>query len=145
MTPLLPALALAVSFASAGALDDLRQMAGAAAAELRSAPTVAGAAVARAMGRAAAALDPVIRVNNSQWNPAFPLEKSTVDSVGRQVGTKAFYRYSCEYTPGAATARCDFAYDVWPEICWYGYDHVVADLAVADGAATVVKREWRAD
>lgn len=142
-TPLLAAFALAASFASAGAFDELRQLAGAASADLRPAANVAGAAVARAVGRAAAAADPVIRVNDSQWNAAFPLEKKAVDAAGMRVGTKAFHRYSCEYTPGAAAARCDFAYDVWPEICWYGYDHIVADLAVADGAATVVLREWR--
>ena len=39
----------------------------------------------------------------------------------------------------------DFAYDVWPEMCWYGYDHVAADLPTSGGAPPVVKREWRAD
>ncbi|MDX6771076.1 MAG: hypothetical protein SF051_16210 [Elusimicrobiota bacterium] len=138
----LPVLLLAVSASSAAgdALAELRRLAGAAA-ETPAVTAPAGRPVAAAA--AAPAQDPVIRVTSTQWNPAFPLERKVVEAAGRAVGTKAFDRFSCEFTPGAAAARCDYAYDVWPEMCWYGYDHVVADLALSDGAASVVLREWR--
>ncbi len=129
MTPLPLVLALFAQSVSAGALAELRQLAGAAADELRPVAPIAGAPVARAAAQA----DPVIRVTDVTWNAAFPLERKVVEAAGRRVWTKAYSRFSCEFTPGAAAARCDYAYDVWPEICWYGYDHVVADLALRDG------------
>lgn len=139
MTTSLPALVFAASLVSAGALADLRRLAGPAGDDLPQVVRVSGAPASASAPAPVAA----IRVSDAAWNPAFPLPKAAVDAAGLSVFTKAFTRYACEYVPGAAAVRCDFAYDVWPEICWYGYDHVVVDLPVAGGEPTVVSREWR--
>lgn len=147
MIKLLAVLALAVtaSSARADAFSELRRFAGPSASDLAKVklPTpvlIEGAAAAKT------AAPPVVRTTSTQWNPAFPLAKEAVAAAGRAVGTKDWSSFSCEYEAGAASARCDFAYDVWPEICWYGYDHVVADLDLKDPKkAIVVKTEWRRD
>ncbi len=88
----------------------------------------------------------VVRVTTASWSAKFPLSKEQVKAAGRKAGTKDHARFSCEWREGADKATCDFAYDVWPEQCWYGYDHSYADVSLADPANPVVtKREWRAD
>lgn len=95
---------------------------------------------------AARTTPPVIRATSTQWNAVFPISREAVAAAGRKVGTKEWSRFSCEFRAGASEARCDFAYDVWPEMCWYGYDHVVADLDLKDPKqAKVVKTQWRRD
>jgi len=141
MTKLLCVLALAVSAAPAraDAFSELRRFAGPSASDLAKVVLPNPVAV-----RASPAAQAVMRATSTQWNPAFPISQEAVAAAGRAVGTKDWSRFSCEYTPGAVSARCDFAYDVWPEICWYGYDHVVADLDLKDPKTTkVVLREWR--
>lgn len=142
MTNPLLLLVLAASTAHAGALAELRLLAGDMTVAVP--PAVKGAPVKPAVSAAPAA-PPVIRVTDVTWNPAFPLDKKAVEAAGLRVGTKKFARYSCEYASGAAAARCDFAYDVWPEMCWYGWDHVIADLPLDGTAPAVVSKGWRAD
>lgn len=140
---------LAVS-ARADALSELRRLAGQTDTDAAKIATPAPVMVAQKAAEKAATEPKVIRVTDVQWNEAFPIGKDVVKAAGMKVGTKEFEKWSCEYTEGAATARCDFAYNVWPEICWYGYDHVVADIAikaVADPktAVVVVLKEWRSN
>lgn len=134
------AVSLAVSTARADAFSDLARLAGPSASDL------AKAALPKPVMIAAPAVQAVIRATSTQWNAAFPLSKEAVAAAGRAVGAKDWSKFSCEYSAGAASARCDFAYDVWPEICWYGYDHVVADLDLKNPKAPkVVLKEWRRD
>lgn len=88
----------------------------------------------------------IVRVSSTLWHAKFPISKELVKQAARKAGTKEESRFTCEWREGADKATCDFAYDVWPEMCWYGYDHSYADLSLKDPANPVVtKREWRAD
>ncbi len=143
-TPLaLLAVVVAVS-AQADAFSELRRFAGPSAADM--AKVAVPAPVLTAAAEPSKAPPAVIRATSTQWNDKFPVSKDAIKKIGLKVGTKDFHKWSCEYTEGAASARCDYAYDVWPEMCWYGNDHVVADIDLKDASkATVVSREWRAD
>lgn len=136
------ALALSASIARADAFSELRRFAGPSASDLAKVRLPSPVLVEGVP----AAAPPIVRTTSTQWNPSFPISKEAIAAAGRVIGTKDWSRFSCEYEVGAASARCDFAYDVWPEICWYGFDHVVADLDLkAPKRAKVVLREWRAD
>ncbi|UPT72665.1 MAG: hypothetical protein M0D55_11975 [Elusimicrobiota bacterium] len=88
----------------------------------------------------------IVRVSSTLWSPKFPLKKEQVVEAARKAGTKDASRFTCEWREGADKATCDFAYDVWPEMCWYGYDHSYADVSLKDPANPVVtKREWLAN
>ena len=144
MTKLLAVLALVLASSPlrADAFSELRRFAGPSAGDLAKVPLPAPVLIEAAPGVSAAPR--VIRVNDIQWDAAFPVSKEAVAAAGRAVGAKDWERFSCEYTAGGASARCDFAYNVWPEICWYGYDHVVADMDLKDPKrSTVVLKEWR--
>jgi len=137
------ALALSASPARADAFAELRRFAGPSAGDLAKVQAPAAVQIGTAVPAAPAAT-PVLRVTSTQWDASFPVSKEAVAAAGLKVGAKDWERFSCEYTAGAASVRCDFAYNVWPEICWYGYDHVVADLDLKDPkAAKVVLKEWR--
>ncbi len=136
------ALALCASASRADAFSELKRFAGPAASDLAAVPLPAPVL----MEGSPAAAPPVVRTTSTRWNPSFPIPKEAVAAAGRAAGAKDWSKFSCEYEVGAATARCDFAYDVWPEMCWYGFDHVVADLDLrSPRRAKVVLREWRAD
>lgn len=143
MNRLLPLLMLAASAASAGAFSDLLSMSGAA--EPPAVPAVKGAAAAPRVLRVSQAQSDVIYTSRTVWNAAFPLTRQAVEAAAAGLMQKEYANYRCEYNKGAASARCDYAYDVWPEICWYGYDHVIVDIELASGRRSEVKREWRAD
>lgn len=133
-------LAASAGSARADALSELLRSAGPAADLLAQAP------LPKPVAAAAAARPGVVRVTSSDWNERFPLSREQVKAAGRKAGTKAHSRFSCEWREGAEKATCDFAYDVWPEQCWYGFDHAYADVSLADPDRPVVtKREWRAD
>lgn len=136
------ALTVSASTARADAFAELRRFAGPSASDLAKVPVPSPVLVSGVP----AAAPPVVRTTSTQWNPSFPISKEAVAAAGRAVGVKDWSKFSCEYEVGAAAARCDFAYDVWPEICWYGFDHIVADLDIrSPKRAKVVLREWRAD
>ncbi|MDP3544033.1 MAG: hypothetical protein Q8T11_16325 [Elusimicrobiota bacterium] len=140
--PAVLALALSASTARADAFSELRRFAGPSASDLARVPMPSAVLVE---GTPAAA-PPLIRTTSTRWNPSFPISREAVAAAGRAAGTKDWSKFSCEYEVGAASARCDFAYDVWPEMCWYGFDHVVADLDLkSPKRPKVVLREWRAD
>lgn len=149
MIKLLAALALTFSAASvrADAFSDLVRMAGPSAGDIAKIQMPGGVPV----GMPVVAMPPsaqqaLIRVTSTQWDAAFPVKREFIAAAGMKVGTKEWTKFACEYVPGASTARCDFAYDVWPEICWYGFDHVVADVDLKDLKATkIVSKEWRKD
>lgn len=136
------ALALSASTARADAFAELRRFAGPSASDLAKVSVPSPVLV----GSAPSAAPPIVRTSSALWNPSFPISKEAVAAAGRASGAKDWSRFSCEYEVGAASARCDFAYDVWPEMCWYGFDHVVADLDIrSPERVKVVRREWRAD
>lgn len=151
MIKLLAALVLTLSAAPvhADAFSDLVRMAGPSAGELARVQRPGGTPIGTPIGMpvvqtAPSAQQAMIRVTSTQWDSSFPLNRETIAAAGRAVGTKEWSRFFCEYTPGASTVRCDFAYDVWPEISLHGYDHVVADLDLKDPKAVkVVLEEWR--
>jgi hypothetical protein len=140
---------LAAPRASAQALADLFRMAGPTAAELTEALRKAGVPSGTPIGGPVVAGVPVpeVRVTDRRWSKDFPLTRDAVAAVAAKAGPKpAWAKFSCVYRPGAAVASCDFAYDVWPEMCWYGFDHALADLRVdRAGEFFVTKTEWRAD
>lgn len=142
MNRFLPLLLLSASVARAGALSELVALSGASELPVVPAPR---SAPARALVSARATPPDTIYTSRTVWNAAFPLEKKAVEKSGEDLTNKPFTNYRCSYDKGAASARCDYAYDVWPEICWYGYDHVIVDIELATGKRTEVKREWRAD
>lgn len=149
MIKLLAALSLTISAVSvrADAFSDLVRMAGPSAGDIAKIQTPIGSPIGMPVeAPAPSAQQTMIRVTSQQWDASFPLKREIVAAAGRKVGTKEWSKFVCEYVPGASVARCDFAYDVWPEICWYGFDHVVADLDLSDPKATkIVSKEWRRD
>lgn len=138
-------LTLSASMVRADAFSDLVRMAGPSAGDIAKIQMPGGAPIGMPVVQAApSAQQTLIRVTSTQWDASFPLKREIVAAAGLKVGAKEWNRFACEYVPGASSARCDFAYDVWPEICWYGYDHVVADLDLKDPKATkIVLKEWR--
>jgi hypothetical protein len=146
MTKLLAVLVLvlAASTVRADAFSELRRFAGPSTGDLAKVQLPAPVLVEPAA--AAPAATPVLRATSTQWEPTFPVSRAAVAAAGMKVGAKEWETFSCEYVAGAGSVRCDFAYNVWPEMCWYGYDHVVADIDLKDPkAAKVVSKEWRGD
>ncbi len=148
MIKLLAALALTLSASSvrADAFSDLVRMAGPSTGDIMKIQMPAGSPIGMPVIAPASVQQTMIRVTSTQWDASFPLKREAIAAAGLKVGTKEWYKFACEYVPGASVVRCDFAYDVWPEICWYGFDHVVADLDLKDPKATkIVSKEWRKD
>jgi len=133
------ALALSASPVRADAFSELVRLAGPSASDLAKVRLHGGVPISAPSAQAT-----MIRVTSTQWDSSFPIKREAIAAAGMAVGTKGWSNFSCEYTPGASSARCDFAYDVWPEMCWYGFDHVVADLDLKDPKTTkIVSKEWR--
>lgn len=140
---LLPlSLLLAASAVRADAFSELRRIAGPSSGDLSRIAVPAGSPA----GPAAAGRPEPMRVTSQQWNRAFPVPQEAIAAAGLLVGTKKQESWACEYYAGSTSVRCDYAYNVWPEMCWYGYDHVVADLTIkTPDQPKVVLREWRAN